>query len=158
MNFTNKVQQQFTKAGWTEERNVLKIYDKDFINKVPKFLKEFLKEYGNLEVEDIKSYKSDVVNILQIDSRHILLISEDKDELDYLFPIIGKEVYLFAYFDPDGYYIGCDQEGRVYMIGDYVFLRSESFKEGLENIITDDWSNSLELNIDTGEWISKYSY
>ncbi|WP_452219953.1 SUKH-3 domain-containing protein [Lacinutrix salivirga] len=153
MNFTDKVQQQFEKSGWKSERNVLDEYNTDFINKAPEFLVEFLKEYGGLEVADAKDYKSDVINKLQLNYRHTLLISEDKDELDYLLPLINKEVYLFAYFDPDGYYIGVDEEGKVYMIGDYVFHIANSLEEGIEILIKDDWSKGyIQLNENDGTW------
>ena len=159
MNFTDRVQEQFAEAGWIERRNILEKYDKDFIKKAPKFLKEFLKEFGDLDVSDAKSYKSNVTNRLEIKNRHVLLISEDKNELDYLFPIIGKEIYLFAFFHPDGYYIGCDSDGKIYMIGDYTFHIANSSEEGIEILIKDDWSKGyLQLDEDTGVWSPSESY
>ncbi|WP_452598018.1 SUKH-3 domain-containing protein [Pontimicrobium sp. MEBiC01747] len=151
MNFTNIVQQQFRKAGWIEGRNKLNAYNSSLLEKVPEFLKEFLKEYGELEVLDAKGYKSDVINKLQIFEKELIILSEDKDELDYLFPVINKEIYMFAFLMPDVYRIGCDNQGKIYMLGDYVFHISNSLREGIELLIKVDWSKGyLQLDLDSG--------
>ena len=158
MEFTNKVQKQFKEAGWKSGRNVISEYDPNFTNAIPDFLKEFLREYGNLEIEESKTQETKVINKLFISPKRIGVSSSEVDGFKYVTEIILKELYEFAYFYPDNYYIACDEDGKVYMLGDYVFLRSDNFKEGIEKIVMDDWSGSLELDEETGEWKEEYDY
>ncbi len=153
--FTEKVQEQFKKAGWKENRNVKEKYENAGILKFqdfPKFLKDFLYEYGDLTVLDAKSYKSEVVNKLKIGVEYAGYEEEEDYEEDIT--IFGKMLFPFAFFDPDCYMIACDSEGKIYMLGDYTFKIADNFKRGLEILITDDWSNGYyQLDEDTGEWI-----
>ena len=48
MNFSDKIQDQFQKAGWSEGRDVSDVYEIEQFQEYPESLKEFLYEYGNL--------------------------------------------------------------------------------------------------------------
>ncbi len=153
--FTEKVQEQFRKAGWKENRNVQKKYEDAEILRFedyPDFLKKFLYEYGDLIVLDAKSYKSEVVNKLKIGVEYAGY--EDEEDYNDDIDIIGKMLFPFAFYDPDCYMIACDSDGKVYMLGDYIFRISDNFKEGIEILVTDDTSKDYyQLDEDTGEWI-----
>lgn len=61
MKFQKNIQEQFIKARWYENRDVSSLYENSNIlryQNFPSLLKEFLSEYGNLEVEDYKSRQS----------------------------------------------------------------------------------------------------
>lgn len=48
--------------------------------------------------------------------------------------------------------VACDDEGKIYMLGDYTFLRSETFNEGIERLLIDDWSGTLEFHEEKKSW------
>jgi SUKH-3 immunity protein len=156
MEFKNKVNQLFSSAGWHPGRNVFDKYQhvKDF-QSFPDFLKDFLIQYGDLSVaiDDPLSFAGRKV-FLEI----LPIYAEYEEETDYEedLEIFGTRIFPFAY-DRDegpGYLIGCDSNGKVYMLGggDGYFLRGDTFIEGIEKILTCDWSGSLELDLDTHTW------
>lgn len=159
MKFEEKIQKQFKKAGWFEGRDLESAYENANIlrfTNFPQFLKDFLKEYGNLEIEDCKNYQSNVTNVLKLG---VAYAGYDKDEYyKQDFAIHGKTLYPFGYFYPDSYMIACDEAGSVYMLGDYTFLRSSTFKEGIEKLLADDWSGSLEYDEENNVWKSSRSF
>jgi SUKH-3 immunity protein len=157
MEFIKEVHQRFIEAGWKPQRNVLESYKAVYkFEEFPQFLKSFLKEYGDLTVLDCKPHKSDVVNELRLDVDYAA--DFDQEDYDYNVKLLGKPVYPFALAYPDGYRIACDADGKVYMLGDYTFLRADNFKEGIEKLLLDDWKGSLELNEKTGKWTADYKY
>ena len=154
MQFTDKIQQKFKEAGWRSHRDVSSKYNTTKkIDEFPQFLKDFLFEYGELTVSEVKKYESDITNKLIINPN----LAEYKDDSLYAFykTLFGKDIYPFANFEPDGYRIGCDADGKVYMLGDYYFIIGDTFQKGIENLITDNWNESFEFDEETKEWISK---
>lgn len=153
MKFQEKVQKQFKKAGWHDGRDVSSRYENANIlrySDFPPFLKDFLKEYGDLQVEDCKPFQSNVTNILKLG---IPYAGYDEDQYyDEDFTLHGKFLYPFGYFYPDCYMVACDDEGKIYMLGDYTFLRSETFNEGIERLLIDDWSGTLEFHEEKKSW------
>jgi hypothetical protein len=154
---TEKVQKQFENAGFSELNNFVKQYEVIYrFNEFPDFLKDFLSKCGSIMVSDIKSYESDVTNKLTISPEYAFFEYEDHpdEDYDYYEKVIGEKVFPFGAFDPDGYRIACDSNGKIYMLGDYIFRISENFAKGIEILITYDWSNGFyQLDEDTGEWI-----
>lgn len=153
MKFTEKVQKQFKKAGWHQGRNTISRYENADILRYtdfPLFLKNFLKEYGDLKVEDCKPYESNVTNILKLGVPYAGYDKDEYYEEDLM--LHGKLLYPFGFFHPDCYMIACDDKGKIYMLGDYTFLRSETFKEGIEKLLIDDWSGTLEFYEEEKKW------
>nr|WP_294939064.1 SUKH-3 domain-containing protein [uncultured Flavobacterium sp.] len=159
MKFSEKVQQQFKKAGWNPNRNVSDVYENQEIFKFhdfPKFLKDFLFEFGDLTVEDINSNDSEVTNRISITPDYASFEFEDNVDEDYVYykSVIGKDVFPFAFTYPDGYRIASDSDGKVYMFGDHIFKISDNLKEGIEILITDDWSKGYsQLDLDSKAWV-----
>lgn len=153
--FTEKVQNQFKKAGWKENRNVKEKYENAKILKFeefPQFLKEFLYEYGEANIVVIKSFNSQVTTELKLGIQYAGY--EDLEDYDDDIQIMGKMLFPFASYHPDCPMIACDEDGKVYMLGDYIFRISDTFKEGIEILVTYDWSKGFyQLDEDTGEWI-----
>lgn len=160
MEFNNIVKKQFENAGWELGRSVINVYNNlEYFNDLPNFLQQFLGEYGDLKVLDAKLYKAEVTNELHIKPNRLGIASREEEGFKYITSILGIELYEFAYFYPDHYYIACDSEGKVYMLGDYVFHIANTLKEGIEILIEDDWSHGyLELNEETGNWLPSDSY
>jgi hypothetical protein len=156
MKFKSKVQKYFESVGWFEGRNVKSTFDKikGFEN-FPQFLKEFLYEYGDLEVETHKYKKNEVTGIMDFKA-----ISKGIYKLDgYLSkPRPYGNVYTFpiAYYPLENASLECDTEGRVYMVGDYECLVSNDFKTGIEKVIMEDYSDTLEWNPETKQWVDEY--
>jgi hypothetical protein len=153
MKFIEKVQEQFKKAGWKEGRNVSEKYKNGLrMTEFPLFVRNFLKEYGDLTILDCKPQKSEVINKLRIDIDYGGF--EEEEDYQYYLNKLGKPVYPFALIEPDGYRIACDADGKVYMLGDYTFLIANSLKEGIEILVQDDWSKGYQqLDEKTGKWI-----
>lgn len=161
MNFTEKVQEQFIKAGWSKSSNQLNKYTDVYrFEEFPKFLKDFLNEYGNLTVSDCKNYESEVINKLIITPDYAFFEFEnDKDEdYDSYKNKIGKQIFPFAFFYPDSYRIVSDSDGKIYMLGDYIFLIADNLKEGIEILLNDDWSKGYyQLDDKSGQWVKNKS-
>ncbi|WP_170234786.1 SUKH-3 domain-containing protein [Chryseobacterium hagamense] len=141
MKFQENIQEQFIKAGWYENRDVSSLYENSNIlryENFPSLLKEFLSEYGNLEVEYCKSRQSQVRNLLQISLDYAGF--EDDEDYDENFDISGILFYPFAYFFPDCYMVACDKNGKVYLLGEEIFLISKDLKSGIQNLLLDDYS------------------
>lgn len=151
MEFKNNVQEQFKKAGWFKGRDAKNIFEnkiKDF-NSLPSHVKEFLINYGNLLIEDSKPYESEVINTLNTDIRYIENIIERS------LPF-SDELYRIGYYYPDHYFVFTDKEKNIYLVGDYFYKMNSNFEKGIENLIEDDWNNSLEWNPETKEWVDEY--
>ncbi|MCT3899932.1 SUKH-3 domain-containing protein [Elizabethkingia anophelis] len=154
MNFSDKAQQLLKKAGWYEGRNIpledLKLPYDDY----PQHVISFLQKFGNLEGDC-------EVNILpnSLSVNTFFLYPEmDKGELkgDNYYPyyqsVINNKLYPIGAYLPDGYYICCDADGRVYKIGEYCFYVGGDLYEGIENILLMNTLKSLQLDEDTGKW------
>lgn len=160
MKFQENIQEQFIKAGWYENRDVSSLYENSNIlryQNFPSLLKEFLSEYGNLEVEDCKTRQSRVRNLLQISLDYAGF--EDDEDYDENFDISGILFYPFAYFFPDCYMVACDKNGKVYLLGEEIFLISKDLKSGIQNLLLDDYSQGyLAFDPKKKLWIPSEKY
>ncbi|MCB9235962.1 MAG: SUKH-3 domain-containing protein [Bacteroidia bacterium] len=151
MKFSDKVQQQFTEAGWFEGRDVSHLYaNHPMYAKTPAMLKEFIHSYGDLRVLDCKNFESEVTGELIITLEYFDFFEEG--DFEDTIEMFGFPVYPFAMFEPELYRIGCDDSGNIYMLGDGNFLRSNNFVTGIEKVLSVDWTGCMELNDETGEW------
>jgi SUKH-3 immunity protein len=155
MEFNEKAKQKFIDAGWYSGRDVLGKYQNvKYFNQFPAFLVSFLREFGELTVKCDNPIKNSTVsvqlNILPVFAEY----NEEEGETDFLENMLGVKVYPFAYYKGDGFLIGADEQGKIYMLGggDGYYLRGATFKEGIENLLFDDWSGSSEFDLDTNEW------
>ncbi|MGC4041817.1 MAG: SUKH-3 domain-containing protein [Flavobacterium sp.] len=147
MKFRAEVQSQFEKAGWFPGRNVKEKFDcLDGFEKFPQFAKDFLYEYGDLQIETL--------------SKNVLGILNTKPE--YLGNIQGyllkPRSYGFVFTFPLGDYdldcatMECDSEGRVYMSSDGPNLMAENFIEGIERVILEDYSDVFWWDAEKQKW------
>jgi hypothetical protein len=150
MIFTKEVENLFRNAGWFPGRDVSAQmnYPKD---NYPEFLKEFLSEYGLLCVSSVMIQEMISSNILTINPQ------EGREEYkDGYFEIFhedtGIELFGFGYYEPDGYDVAADVNGRVYMIGDMALYRGKNLIEGIENILMLQWNKCLKQELDTDKW------
>ncbi len=151
MEFRKNVQQQLKKAGWFPGRNVSSEFEKiESFGLLPQHAKDFLANYGILLIEDCKPYESEVTNTLNTDPKYVKGILW-KNPMAF-----AENLYYIGYFYPDHYVIYTDASGAIYMIGDSYFKINDDFISGIENLLEDDWSNSLEWNPDTNEWVDEY--
>lgn len=163
MQFIDKVKNKFIEKGWHEGRDVSSEYtnESEIFNQFPDFLKDFLKEYGALTIDDkgIKVFESKVVNLLHLETDMLEVSSQEEEGYKYVTEILGKELYVFGCFYPDGYELACDIDGNVYMLGDYIFLIANNIKEGIEKLLKHDWSDGyLQLNEESGLWEESENY
>ncbi|MEP0263113.1 SUKH-3 domain-containing protein [Dokdonia sp.] len=156
MKFRQEVQELFEKAGWHEDRNVKSVFDSiPRFNEFPEFLKEFLYEYGNLEVETYKYSEEDVTAHLNLKAINtgIYKINNYLDNPRYYGNMI---TFPIADYHLDVTTLECDLEGNIYMSGDYPCLVSNDFKEGIEKVIMEDYSNTFEWHPEKKIWVQEY--
>lgn len=156
MNFRKEVEDLFKKAGWTKGREVNQKYDSiPRFSEYPEFAKKFLYEYGDLIVETFKYKPDDVTGTL--DFKHILdenfNIGLDIDTK----ASFGHDLttYPLAYYSLENAYLECDSNGVVYMNHDYPCIMSFDFKEGIEKVIMEDYSNTILWDEFKEKWENK---
>ena len=119
------------------------------------FLRDFLYEYGDLEVETHKYNRNEVTGILDFKAitKGIYNIENCLKK-----PIKFGDIVTFpiAYYDLENASLLCDAEGRVYMVGDYECLVSNDFKTGIEKVIMEDYTDTLDWNPETKQWVEEY--
>lgn len=155
MKFTEKVQRQFELAGWKKNRNVKEKYENAKILKFdefPQFLKNFLYEYGDLTIDVLKPFDSKVKSKINLGVEYAGY--DDMGDYEDDIKTIGGMLFPFAFHNTDTPMIACDKDGKIYMLGDYTYRISDTFQEGIETLITYNWSNGFyQLDEDTGEWV-----
>ena len=138
MQFKKEVQNQFRKAGWYPGRNVKAIFDAiPRFNEFPEKAKEFLYEYGDLEVEMLDI---NVTGILRTKPAWLGKIDSYLTNTRYYGNIM---TFPLGYYDLDNAMLECDAEGKIYMSGDGVTLVSNNFRAGIESVILEDYSDAL---------------
>lgn len=153
MEFNVKTKELLKKAGWKEGRK-LDISKLNLpYNDYPDFIKDFLKEYGNLygDCETIKLPYSESTNKFDTEPAMPNDLLNGDNTFPYYQSIIGKKLFPIGGYYPDGYNICCDADGRVYMIGEYCYYRGKNLYEGIENILLG-WENCFQLDEKTGKW------
>lgn len=156
MKFKKEVQELFKKAGWYEGRSVKQKFDAiPRFQEFPDFLKEFLYEYGDLMIETHKYEDDDVTAHLNTKS---LLEGYFKinSYLDNPSPYNNEMIFPIAYYHLDVTIMECDLEGKIYMSGDFPALISNNFKEGIEKVIMEDYSDTLQWNPKKKIWVEEY--
>lgn len=153
MQFKKEVQELFNKAGWYPGRNVQEKFDAiPRFDEFPQFVKDFLYEYGNLNVETRKADESEVTAYLNLGA----LPSGYVNVEGYLDRNRGYGDQLKTF--PIGYYLldtavlECDLEGNVYMSSDFPSHMANSFQEGIEKVILEDYSDTATWDAETKKW------
>ena len=153
MEFSDTVKSLLQNVGWSNNRKVNKINYP--IDNYPEFVKAFLNNLGMLKIKDkeyANKYQTYVPSFLNLDP----MIGKGEYDSDgyftYYKSIIQKELYCLGYYSPDNYYICCDNDGRVYKIGEYCFCIGNNLYEGIENLLLMNTLQSFQLDEDTGKW------
>lgn len=155
MRFSDKrIITRLLESGWFDGRNILKNLEFP-IEGYPLDAKKFLQEYGLLKVQDVEydnEYQRYIASYFEINPMIGKGHYDSDGDFTYYSSILGKQIFNLGYFKPDGYYICCDVDGRVYKIGEYCFCVGGDLYEGIENILLMNTLKSLQLDEDTGKW------
>ena len=151
MKFEPHIQAQFKKAGWVEGKSQKAFYDAlPKFETLPSFLKEFLYEYGNLEVETLPITPGGVTGTLDMtvhkEWAKINEFIEDGAEYN-----LGN-LYAIGLYEIDSAYFVCDDSGSIFKIGDVQTQISDNFKKGIIKIISEDYSDTKHWHPDVKEW------
>jgi SUKH-3 immunity protein len=147
MQFRKEVQEQFKKAGWYPGRSVKEKFDVvSRFNEFPSFAKDFLYEYGDLEVEMLGKH---VTGILKTKLEWLGDISLYLSSKQYYGNIT---TFPLAYYDLDNAAMECDAAGRIYMSSDGPNLMSDNFIEGIERVIMEDYSDVFWWDDENQKW------
>ena len=154
MKFKKEVQLLFEKAGWHPGRNVKEKFDEiPRFEEFPDFVKDFLYEYGDLEVETYRYPEDDVVGVINTKALLLGYFKIDKylDEKSSF----GEHIKTFpiAYYDLDNAGLECDIEGKVYMSSDFPNLMSDNFVEGIERVMMEDYSETVYWDKVEKAWV-----
>lgn len=121
MKFKEEVKEYFRAAGWHEGRSVMSVYDAiSRFEEFPDFLKSFLYEYGDLQVETHKYRPGDITAVLNLKALPLgyFKINDYLDNPRFFGNIV---TYPFADYHLDSSSLECDAEGKVYIVGDSYF-------------------------------------
>lgn len=147
MQFRKEVQEQFRKAGWYLGRSVKEKFDAiPRFNEFPQMAKEFLYEYGDLEVEMLGT---EVKGILRTKIEWLGNIESYLAVEQYYGNIM---TFPLAYYDLDNAAIECDANGKIYMSSDGPNLMSINFIEGIERVIMEDYSDVFWWDDEKQKW------
>ena len=147
MQFREEVQNQFKKAGWFPGRNVKERFDCIIgFEKFPQFAKDFLYEYGDLEIETLGEY---VTGILNTRPEYLGIIENYLSKPRYYGNII---TFPLGDYHIDSATMECDEEGKIYMSSDGPNRMSDDFIEGIERVIMEDYSNVFWWDEEKQEW------
>ncbi|MFY8019694.1 MAG: SUKH-3 domain-containing protein [Bacteroidia bacterium] len=151
MVFKEIVQEQFKLAGWFENRLEQTVFENNFetFYAFPNHVVSFLLSYGNLLISDCKPYESEIKSTLQTHYTYLGKI----ERIDLPFT---DSAYCLGYFYPDHYFVYTDKSGAIYLAGDSYFKINDEFEKGIENLLEDDWSNTLEWNPVLKVWVDEY--
>lgn len=155
MKFENKnVIEQLEKVGW-KENNLVSKEIKYPLNNYPSFVKDFLQNICFLKVQDVafkNEYQTYTPSYIEFDPMKGHQHYNADGDFTYYSSLLKKQVYCLGYYSPDGYYICCDADGRVYKIGEYCYCVGKNLYEGIENILLMNTLVSLQLDEETGKW------
>jgi hypothetical protein len=146
MNFSKELQKHLKNQGWNPNR-------RDFTNKsymdehnYPQFIQDFMQEYGGLIINDFTPeipVKSEVINSV---SFHISNTEEIEGISEAYAEQFGRKLYPIAHFTPESNDISVDENGYVYLLGEYCYCCGKDLYKGLENIIRMKVFDTLELD------------
>jgi SUKH-3 immunity protein len=149
MQFRKEVQEQFKNAGWFPDRNVKETFDTiSGFNEFPTIAKDFLYEYGDLEVEMLGKNVTGIFNT-QSSLLKQYNIENYLNKKRYYGHIISLPL---AYYDLDNATIECDAEGKIYVSSDGPNLMSNNFIEGIERVIMEDYSEAYWWDDEKQKW------
>jgi SUKH-3 immunity protein len=149
MEFSITVKELMIKAGWSENRNInITLPYTDY----PQSIIDFLHSYGNLIVQGIGFKDVDTIYSLEINPDLGKYESDSNGFYPYYSSLLKTKLFPLGYFRPDSYHICCDLSGRIYKIGEYCFYVGANVYIGIENILTMNTRQSLQLDEDTGKW------
>lgn len=155
-NFSTEVFPLLAAAGWYEGRNIsekdLKLPYVDY----PKRAKEFLTEFGNLEGKCREQDYTEVVNEFSTHPGIIEEMLEGERPYPYYQKLINKKLYPIGVYVTSAYYLCCDTDCRLYMIGEYCEFLGNSIYEGMKKIIMQK-GETLQLDEETGKWSNDYA-
>lgn len=150
MQFRKEVQEQFKKAGWYPGRSVREKFDAiPRFHEFPQMAREFLYEYGDLDVPTLTQHAVGILNTKAL-LQGYYKIEEYLSSPAYY----GNNLMTFplADYPLDAACMECDAEGRIYIGGDFPGLISNHFIEGIEKVIMEDYSNTLKWDEEKSKW------
>lgn len=152
MEFKLEVQKKFENAGWYSGRNISNLVNKiKGIDNCPDFIVDFLKEYGDLDVVTETKYVKSTLNFKTLFNGWF-----ENFMLEEIYFVNDSKVFSLAYYEMDHAVLYVDLFGKVYLGGDNPILVSNDFKTGIEKVIMEDYTDTLEWNPETKQWVEEY--
>jgi SUKH-3 immunity protein len=152
MKFKKEVEDLLRKAGWYPGRSVKEKFDAiPRFNEFPQIAKDFLYEYGDLEIKTHMRTPDDAIGV--INTKALLLgyykINNYLANRRYYGNVM---TFPLADYRLDSAAMECDAEGRIYMSSDGPNLMSNNFIEGIERVIMEDYSDVFWWDDEKQKW------
>lgn len=132
--------------GWEENRRTNKFDAFMENNNYPEFIREFVREFGGLQVKDLDKeghlkdrYRTNL-DLFESDGMGADSVAEDWS-LD-----LGRKLYVVGLYSPENFDIAIDENGAVYFLGQELWCVGKNLYEGIESIIRFDNSATIQLN------------
>lgn len=146
MNFSKELQKHIKNHGWKPNRQ--NFSNKSYMEQYsyPQFIQDFMFEYGGLVIDIFLPEfpeKPAVVNKINFD----ISMTEGIDGISKAYAEqLKRKLYPIAYFTPESNDISIDENGYVYLLGEYGYCCGKDLYKGLENIIRMRVLDTLELD------------
>lgn len=138
------------KAGWYEGRNAVGAFSLPSDVQYPPDIIQVLNEFGGLFVHSSGTGIS--LSRLSINFEPSWADKESSEDgilWDYA-TRLGYKLYPLGYIADESLMLCMDLDGKIYMVGDYLYLVGESFSEGIGNVLLG--IEGKQLNEETLYW------
>lgn len=151
MTFSEETLKYLKNAGWHSHRKAQRSELKLPYDDYPKKAISFLTEFSGLEGACKAHTYTPIVNEFWISAdTDKELLSED-GEFFYYQKLLNNKLYPIGGYLPYGYYLCCDADCRMYMIGERCVYLGNTLFEGFDSIILQQKEQYL-LDEDSGRW------
>ena len=143
MKFTKDLQEHLQKHGWSENRK--DTTQSKYMTNYPDFVIEFMQEFGGLTIPELFPKLTD----RKVIKRNVFDIgaAEGADGITGAYEeVFNKKLYAIGVLEPGSYDISVDENGYVYLIGEYCHCAGKDFHKGIEQIIRSSFGNMLDLD------------
>jgi len=143
MSFTQQLKQHLTNAGWNSNRKTTAFDSFMEEHNYPDFIRNFVRNYGDLQFRKLGAKEDDQRNWIDLNPKEAdgydgVLTGYVQD--------MGRSLYPVGYYKPEGMDIAVDDNGYVYLIGEYILCAGDDIYKGIEQIIRVDQRHMLSLD------------
>ena len=110
----------------------------------PLFVRQFVQEYGGIKFQkQFSKLEKDKINVIEFNP---LIAGGYDGVLQGYAEDLGRALYPIGIYEPEGDDIAVDDNGYVYLVGEYCLCAGSNLFKGIESIIRVDQRNMLAID------------